>query len=760
LLHTRQWRLRYASAFIVVALISLIRLALVPFIGIQSLLLPYTLGVIIAGCVGGLGPALLATVLTPIPATLLFTDWPNNRHPIGWVAHVAFFLVVGAVISFIVGRLQLAYRTQAQLLSDARAAESQARASEARLRLITDAMPALIAYIDSSHRYQFGNRQYQEWFGRAAEHLEGRHLREVLGDGVYEAALPHIERALAGERAAFESEIPYRTGGSRYIEAHYVPDHDATGAVKGIFALVLDKTTRKHIEDRLRESQQRLSLALRAGRAGSFEWDISTDRILWSDELLELYGVTREAFGGTYQSWLDLVHPEDRERLNEQAQQILERGENAAEFRILRHDTQECRWVHARAQLVNDATGAPVRISGINCDITELRQAEQALRVAEQRKDEFLAMLAHELRNPLASITNAAELLAQHQIPDISLRSLGGLFQRQAGQLSRLVDDLLDVARITRGVIELRKAPLILDSVLETALETVRPRLERRRQTLSVSPWPSGVRVEGDAARLTQVFANLLSNASKFSEDGALIELSVEVRDGSAVVRVRDSGIGIEAQMVPQIFDLFVQADRSLHRPRGGLGVGLTIVKTLVERHGGTIEAHSEGLGRGSTFTVRLPLLAADEAASTFQSSAESQSAQQDAARHILIVDDNHDAADSLATLFDVVGHDIRVVYDGKSALSTLETFAAEFILLDIGMPEMDGYEVAQAVRARFPHGPPHLFAVTGYGGDQDRARARETGFDAHFTKPVDTTQILALIDATPRAEVHRQTGT
>ncbi|MEO8017075.1 MAG: ATP-binding protein [Pseudomonadota bacterium] len=368
-----------------------------------------------------------------------------------------------------------------------------------------------------------------------------------------------------------------------------------------------------------------------------------------------------------------------------------------------------------------------------------------ALGEADRRKDEFLAMLAHELRNPLAPIRNVAYVLSKGAADPETVKSSGQMIERQANHLTRLVDDLLDVARITRGRVVLKRESVTLESVVEAALETVQPVLEMRAQTVIVRRPAEKVFVHGDSVRLCQIVANLLTNASKYSPQRARIEIVIDGTGGDATVAVRDPGVGIDAQLLPNLFDLFLQGDRTLDRSQGGLGVGLTIVKLLVEMHGGTVEARSAGLTQGSEFVIRLPRVSPRMSPDV----AERHTANKPARAHrILVVEDNLDSAESMRALLRAEGHEVEVMQDGATALARLEEFQADIVLLDIGLPRMDGYMVAHAIRERFaPAGRrPRLLALTGYGRDEDRAAALKAGFDTHLAKPVDPRRLLAII--------------
>ncbi len=376
----------------------------------------------------------------------------------------------------------------------------------------------------------------------------------------------------------------------------------------------------------------------------------------------------------------------------------------------------------------------------------ELRRRVEELAREDRRKDEFLAMLAHELRNPLAAISNAGHVLDQGGAADDRTRGLVAVIGRQIRHLSRLVDDLLDVSRFTRGKIELRKHPVELQPIVEGAVETTRPLLERHGHRLTVSLPVEPVVLEADATRIEQVLANLLNNAAKFTEPGGDIVLAVAIQAGEAVLTVRDNGPGIAPDLLPRIFDLFVQEDRSLVRSHGGLGIGLTLVRSLVERHGGRVEARSEGLGNGSEFIVHLPLLQGAEPIAPVPVPART-SAEPGAAR-ILLVEDNLDAADALAELLRMWGHEVDVVHDGASAVGKAGAARPDVVLLDIGLPGMDGYQVAGALRALPDLQEALLVALTGYGQEADRKRSAAAGFDHHLVKPVDLEELKRLVAA------------
>jgi signal transduction histidine kinase/ActR/RegA family two-component response regulator len=403
--------------------------------------------------------------------------------------------------------------------------------------------------------------------------------------------------------------------------------------------------------------------------------------------------------------------------------------------------------------------------SSLEREIVRSRQAEERLQDANQRKDEFLAMLSHELRNPLAPIRNAVEVIRRLAPPDPKLTMARDVVDRQVSLLARLVEELLDVSRISQGKISLKKEPIELSRILSHSVETARPLIDARAQTLTVSAPLAPVWLSADFARLSQVVANLLNNAAKYTAEGGRIELIADAAQGEAKISVRDNGSGIEAALLPKVFDLFVQGDRSLDRGQGGLGIGLTLVKRLVELHQGTVGVASDGPGRGSTFTVTLPCISAVEPLHAAPSVIPLKSSSEVYGRRVLVVDDNVDAAESTAAFLRLEGHEVKAVHDGLQALASLKVFDPHVVVLDIGLPGLDGYAVARQLRERGDTSHVLLIALTGYGQKEDRARAAAAGFDYHYVKPADPREIQAAIErgrntaGEPTLEAHRISG-
>jgi signal transduction histidine kinase len=400
---------------------------------------------------------------------------------------------------------------------------------------------------------------------------------------------------------------------------------------------------------------------------------------------------------------------------------------------------------------VRSAGRARERQYQIRAHLVARERAEASLREADRRKDEFLATLGHELRNPLAPLLTGLQLLKVEGLTDARRLRACTVMERQVAHLVRLVEDLLEVSRITRGVIEVRKEPLELGAVLRAAIETSRPIVEDAEQTLAVEVSAEPIPLAGDAVRLTQVFANLLNNASKYTNHGGKIWVSAKATAGWAEVSVRDNGIGIPPSQLSTVFDMFMQVDRTQRRTQGGLGIGLTLVRSLVSMHGGTVEARSQGVDMGSEFVVRLPVLPN----APHQSSAV-ESLKPFPSQRIMIVDDNRDAADSLSALLSTLGATVTVAYSGPDALNALDAANPDAILLDIGMPATDGYEVARRIRSTAAHADVLLIALTGWGQEEDRARSIRAGFDHHLVKPPDLDRLRSVLTeraANPQAK-------
>jgi len=507
--------------------------------------------------------------------------------------------------------------------------------------------------------------------------------------------------------------------------------------VKRVAEIVWPALEMARADRRVTMNEERLRLAQGVAQIGTWEWDPETRVVWFSDESRALLGLRAETEAALQEEWKGNIPAQDLSQVYAMFEECATCRACEREYRYQHPETGE-RWIYSKAGLVEHAGHR--HIVGICLDVTERRRAEEAIRDVNRRKDEFLAMLAHELRNPLAPIRNAAQLLNAHSSGRPEIEWARAVIERQTTHLARLVDGLLDVSRMVSGQITLKRKPVELAEIVRDAVETSRPLIRLRRHHLDVQLPEQPALLEADLTRLSQVISNLLNNAAKYTDEGGRIRLDAESSNGVVTIRVRDTGLGIDPQLLPHIFDLFTQAERTPDRSEGGLGIGLTLVKRIVELHGGTVEAVSEGLGSGAEFIVRLPALAsAGEHPLEKAPNRAPVAAPADArSLRILIVDDNIDAADSIAMLLSMEGHDTRAVHTARAALLAVPDFKPEVVLLDIGLPEMDGYEVARRLRAQNGKHRMRLVAVTGYGQPADRRRAHAAGFDEHMVKPVE----------------------
>ncbi len=493
----------------------------------------------------------------------------------------------------------------------------------------------------------------------------------------------------------------------------------------------------------LRESEQRFRATFQNAAVGIAHIGMDGTWLRVNDRVCEILGYPREELmARTFQ---DLTHPEDLEA-NLTLFRDMQRGlldSYQMEKRYLRKDGSVM-WGHLTTALQRDDQGRPLFSISVIEDVTARRAAEQALRDSDQAKDEFLAVLGHELRNPLAPLRTSLDILEQTPPTPELLDNLLPMMNRQLSHLVRLVDDLLDISRISRGAIELQRDPLRLSVPIQAAIEQTRPLIELRKHRLTLEMPDEELWVNGDVERLTQVFANLLDNAAKYMAPGGEIHVIVAAEDGLAAVRVRDTGYGIPPERIDTLFALFTQVPEHRQDAAGGLGIGLSLARRIVEMHGGAIDASSPGLGRGSEFLVRLP--ACHEAATVGSPGRADASAGP--VLRVLVVDDNVDAAEGLRRLLELHGHRVDTAYDGPSALRQIEASAPDVLLLDLGLPGMDGLEVARRARALPGGGRMLLAAVTGWGQDEDRQRTAEAGFDLHLTKPLDWEHLAAILQS------------
>jgi PAS domain S-box-containing protein len=835
----------------------------------------------------------------------------RHENPIRWVAAVAYPLKddAGAVREVVLVHDDISARKRA---------EAALRASEEKLRLLADTIPQLAWMARPDGHIEWFNRRWFEYTGTTPEQMEGWGWQSVHDPDVLPEVVKKWQHSLAtGE--PFNMVFPLRAsdGGFQPFLTRVNPLRDERGRILYWFGTNTDITELRQAREALAASEERLRLALDAGRMGVWDWNVRTGELKWSDSLEPLHGLTPGAFGGTFEHFEQLIHPGDRDRVQAAIQRALEQaGDFYVEFRNI-WPNGAVHWIAGSGKVFCDDDGRPLRMIGIGMDITQRKRGEETarfladasaalaelvdfdstlqkvaslavpyfadwmtvdvlesdgtlrrvavahvdptkvqlahdlhrrfppdpaarngvwnilrtaqaeivpkineevltasvkdhqlleimrqlglrsyigvplvvrgktrgvltfiaaesghlydhtdlsvaqdlasraaiavdnsqlyrqLREADRRKDEFLATLAHELRNPLAPLRNGLQVMTLAHDDAVAVEQARTMMERQLAQMVRLVDDLLDVSRITRNKLELRKERVTLATVIHSAVETSRPVIEQFGHAFSVTLPPAPIHLDADPMRLAQVFSNLLNNAAKYTEPRGSIALTAETQGNEAVVCVRDTGLGIPADALPHIFDMFSQVDRNMERAQGGLGIGLTLVRRLVEMHGGTVEARSDGPGQGSEFLVRLPFVGQIPPAVALQDGEKAPSA---ASRRILVVDDNRDSATSLSLILKLMGNQTRIADDGLAAVEVAQQFQPDMILLDIGLPKLSGHEVCRRIRQQTWSHRTVIVALTGWGQEEDRRRSQEAGFDHHLVKPVEIAVLRELL--------------
>jgi PAS domain S-box-containing protein len=620
------------------------------------------------------------------------------------------------------------------------------RAEEAQARLaaiVKSSQDAIISKtLDSVIRTW--NAGAERIFGYTAEEAIGKSITLIIPPERLDEEDLILGQIARGEPIEhFETIRVAKDGRRLHISLTVSPVRDAEGRVIGASKVARDVTERKQAEEALQASELRFRTLTAHAPVGIFMTDREGNCLFVNECWCDMAGLSLEEARG--QGWVRALHPDDRERVVHEWYAAAEAGRPFdAEYRF--HTPEgKVTWIHGKAVGLCDYAGRVSGYIGTLTDITERREAVEALQEADRRKDEFLALLAHELRNPLAPLRNGLQVMRLASGDAKVVAKTRDMMDRQLSHMVRLIDDLLDVSRISLGKMELRRSRVLLADVVSSAVETARPALEAAGHELTVSLPPELVPLDADVTRLAQVFGNLLNNSAKYTERGGRIWLTAR-RDGDQVrVTVQDTGIGIPASALPNIFDMFSQVDRSIERSTGGLGIGLALVKGLVEMHGGTIQAESPGEGEGSTFTVRLPVLI-DRTESPLGEPAEGADSAAGSKRRILVVDDNRDSADSMALMLQLLGNEIRTAHDGLEAVELAEQFRPQVILMDIGMPRLSGYEATRHIREQPWGRDMTIIALTGWGQDTDRAKSREAGCDSHLVKPIDLADLEKLL--------------
>jgi signal transduction histidine kinase/ActR/RegA family two-component response regulator len=628
-------------------------------------------------------------------------------------------------------------------------AQERLLADRQRFMQLFDQAPTFLALLTGpEHIFELANISYQKLVGPRA--LLGRKVADALPDAVAQGYLTLLDdvyrtgKSFSAFGAKFISQaLPNGEIDERYVDFIYQPITDLNGVITGILVQGVDVTAKIEADRAYTFNRARLDYATRLSGVGFWYCDLPFDELEW-DERVKDHFFFEPTARVTIDDFYARIHEEDRDRTRDAIDaSILNKTPYDIIYRTVHPTTGAIKWIHALGGTDYASDGTPTRFDGVTVDVSaekldqqHLTRLNHQLNEQDRRKNEFLATLAHELRNPLAAIRNAEELCSRTIPLDGPAYPAIGVIRRQVNQLVRLVDDLLDVSRISQGRIDLKMEIIEVDKLIDMARETVAPLLREKQHELSIIQAHERVYVKGDAARLVQALSNILNNAAKYTDAHGQIRMRVEVRADIVAIEISDNGVGIPAALLPSVFELFTQNERTLDRAQGGLGIGLSIVKQLIDMHGGECVAHSAGVGHGSTFEIRLPR-------SESINEVVPQPLELAPKKYcILIVDDNVDAATSLAVILNLTGHQCEAQFSAQDALERAPSLRPDFVLLDIGLPDLDGYEVAQRLRQIDGLEDVGLIALTGYGQPEDIERARVAGFDWHFVKPLDFRQL------------------
>jgi PAS domain S-box-containing protein len=625
-------------------------------------------------------------------------------------------------------------------VTERRQAEERMAASEQRYRRLFETARDGILIIDfNTGEIVEANPFMETLLGYSREELVGHDLwqTDLFQDN---ATAQQRFQELQREGYIRHEDLPLVARDGQVVEVEIIGNVYIEGSERLIQYNIRDITERKQVEAELRRNEERLRKIVASNAVGVLFFDEVTGRLLdANDTFLGITGYSRSEVEAGELDWWKLTPPEYLEESLQQLERLALTGSIGPYEKEYFCQDGSRKWMLFSGASLGDGTMVEFCI-----DVTDRKQAEEALRDADRRKDEFLAMLSHELRNPLSPITNAVRLLHLGQDDTEIQQEALSVLDRQVGALTRLVEELLDVSRVTTGRIHLHTEDLDLNALVQSVADSFRPQMEERRHEFSVSLTGAPLWVHGDATRLEQVVVNLLSNAAKYTPEGGQVWLTVEEEGGEALIRVRDSGMGIDPALLAHVFELFSQGARELGRTQSGLGVGLALVKSLVEMHGGTVMAQSEGPGQGSEFIVRLPTVEAGAA----QPALEDWAGPGARPLRVLLVDDVADTRKIFGRLLEILGNQVCTADDGPSALEAALAFPPDVVLLDIGLPGMDGYEVAKRMRQEPALQNVVLVAVTGYGQESDRQRSEEAGLDHHLVKPPDIGALQQLFAA------------
>ncbi|BAZ20065.1 multi-sensor hybrid histidine kinase [Kalymmatonema gypsitolerans NIES-4073] len=670
--------------------------------------------------------------------------------------------------------LQEPYDTQQEMivfsldLSERKRMEEALRQREEQLRLITDAVPVLISYVDAEQRYRFNNKRYEEWHGIPASEIYGKHIKEVVGESAYESIRRYVEAVLTGEQVSYETNLDYEDGVTRYVNVSYVPQFSQGGEVVGFVALISNISERKLSEAALKDSEERFRKLAEKVRVIPWEADATTGNFTYvGPQTVEILGYPLSDWY-TDHFWEFHIHPEDREWTIKHCIECSLSLENYEfEYRMLDRDGRVV-WLYDIVNVVRGEDG-PQLLRGFMIDISDRKQAEQereqllareqasreSAEAANRMKDEFLATLSHELRTPLNAMLGWTQLLRSRKFDEETTARALETIDRNTKTLTTLIDDVLDVSRIITGKLRLDVRPVKLASLIKVAIDTVIPGAEAKEICIEYFSDPSVGVILGDANRLQQIVWNLLSNAVKFTPKGGTVDVRLESMNSRVEFHVRDTGVGIAAEFLPYVFERFRQADSSSTRSHGGLGLGLAIVRHLVELHGGTVRAESPGIGQGATFIVNLPqkvVATKTSEAKQLLSTPDTQVVENDLPNlgglRVLVVDDEPDACQLLSTVLKQHEAQVIAVSSASEALVALQKFQPDVLVSDIGMPQEDGYSLIRKIRALPGEkgGRTPAVALTAYARAEDRIKALNAGFQLHVAKPVNPTELAAVV--------------
>ncbi len=637
-------------------------------------------------------------------------------------------------------------RAEERLIQD-RKAESE------RLRRLFAQAPGFMAILHGpQHIFEFANSAYMRLVGErellglsaraALPEVEGQGFFELL-DQVYSSGQPYSANDVPLTVQRSGNAVATRT----FVDFVYQPIADSDGSVIGIFVEGVDATERHDAKKALEASQERLKEGLVAARMAIWDWDLQTGEVTFSDN-------ASTVFGGNWSNVTDVwksIHPDDLPEMHKAREAGIAAGTDyECVVRLVRPSDSGIQWLQVYGKVLCDDSGVAHAIRGVSIDVTGRKHAEEALKDADRRKDEFLAMLAHELRNPLAPISSAAQLLKASPGDEKRVVRTSEIIGRQVEHMTSLINDLLDVSRVTTGVVTLENQLLHVNQIISESIEQVLPFIEERGHRFTLDSTSTSALIMGDRKRLVQVITNLLQNAAKYTPPGGNIVLSAVQSSEEVAISIRDNGLGIDAALLPHVFELFTQAKRTSDRSQGGLGLGLALVKSLVTLHGGRVTVMSKGAGQGSTFTVFLPIFEKSIEAK-YSRDVENQLSSKKRSLRLMVVDDNVDAANAMAMFLEAAGHQVAVEYGPIAVLKQAETSTYDVYLLDIGLPGIDGNELARRLRSIPQAAHATLIAVTGYGQQYDKNTSLAAGFDYYFVKPASPSKLVELLaDLTP----------